>query len=97
MRLFAALLFLILGACASAHSEFEKQLDDPQAFRERNQDKRVHTGRLPNGHVEEEYKVGFRSECRVFIEVDPQQGKAVKWRYNPAYSDLDCISPNVGK
>ena len=91
------MLFATLAACASPRGEFEKQLADPQAFREHNQANRIHAGRMANGHVQEEYKVGFRNECRVFIEVDPGPDKAVGWRYNPGYSDLDCTSPNVGR
>jgi hypothetical protein len=104
-RALVILLCAVLAACSSARTEFDKTLDqqvdkpldDPQGFRALNKDKRIYTGRLANGHVQEEYKVGFRDECRVYLEVDPQQNKVLNWRFDPRYSDMDCTSPNVGR
>jgi len=104
-RLAVPFLCVVIAACASARGEMDKYLDDqvgkpiddPQGFRAQNQDKRIHTGHLRNGHTEEEYLVGFRDGCRVYLEVDPSQQKVVGWRYGITQTgDADCISPNIG-
>jgi hypothetical protein len=106
-RTLAILLCAVLAACASARGEMDKYLDeqvgksidDPTSFRAQQAQKRIHTGHLRNGHVEEEYLVGFRDGCRVFLEVDDQQKKIVNWRYGlTQQGDSDCyMSPNVGR
>ena len=72
-------------------------MDDPQGFRAQQEAKRIYTGRLRSGRVEEEYLVGFRDRCRVFLEVDPKERKVVGWRYGMTEeADLNCyLSPNV--
>jgi len=106
-RAFAIALCAVLAACASSRGEMDKYLDeqvgksidDPASFRAQQAQKRIHTGRLRNGHTEEEYLVGFRDGCRVFLELDPQQRKIVNWRYGMTQTgDADCyMSPNVGR
>jgi hypothetical protein len=45
--------------------------------------------KLPNGNLEEEWRAGFRDDCPVFFEVDPETRKVLAWRLG--LPDDDCI------
>jgi hypothetical protein len=69
-------------------AEVGKTADDPDSYRARNPSMRVGSTPLRNGNVEEEYQAGFRSNCRVFFEVDKSTRKVVGWRFGQP--DDDC-------
>lgn len=78
------------------NEQIGKPVDDPSGFRVQQAKNRIATSRGPHGHVEEEYRVGLRQNCRVFLEIDNEARKVVTWRYG--VPDDDCIlTPATGR
>lgn len=86
------------AACSTgrAHQNFKsameaqvgRDLNDPHLLRNRSPNY-VSTRALPNGNIEDEFKIGRRLNCRIFIEADKTVGKTVGWRYEG--SEQDCV------
>lgn len=86
------------AACSTgrAHQNFKsamqaqvgRDLNDPYLLRNKSPNY-VGTKILPNGNAEDEFKIGRRLNCRVFIEADKAIGKTVGWRYEGI--DDDCV------
>ena len=76
---------------SSMELQVGRSADHQYAYGNRYPERRVATRVLPNGNVEEEYKVGSAWKCRVFFEIDKKTRTIVSWRYE---GDEDvCVSP----
>lgn len=102
-RFAVPLLCALAAACVSARGELDKMLDeqigkpadDPNGFRAQHRQDRVYVSRPRGGKIEEEYRIGFRNNCRVFLTIDDRERKIANWRYEGP--DEDCIgSSNIG-
>jgi len=69
--------------------EVGRTADDLDSYRANFRELRRGARELPNGHLEEEWRTGFRDNCPVFFEVDPASGKVLGWRFG--LPDDDCI------
>ena len=89
--------FASLTACVagSAHQNFKnimnlhvgKYADSPSVSGSRNPDTRIGLITLPNGNVEEAYRLN--RTCHYYFEIDKTTGKIVSWRYEG--SEQDCV------
>ena len=68
-----------------------RSLDDPYIYRNRSRSLYVGANQLPNGNVEEEFRAGRGSTCRVFFEIDKQARKVVRWRYIGTQGDCAVV------
>ncbi len=68
-----------------------KSTDDYYAMRNRDRVLFVSEQKLPNGNVEEEFRMGRGPTCRVFFEINNDAQKIVGWRY--IGTENDCAFP----
>jgi hypothetical protein len=94
----AALLSIVIGACAStdsAHENFKNIMnakvgtrsDSPSARLWRDPAARISVRTLNNGNVEEGYRQ-WRA-CKYYFEIEPTTQKIVGWRYEGARDE--CV------
>jgi hypothetical protein len=66
-----------------------RSVDDQDVYRNKARSYLQGTKFLPNGNVEEEFKIGRRHQCRVFFEIDKTANKITGWRYEG--TKQDCV------
>ena len=96
---FSSVLFASVTACASgsahenlkSHRQYKvgRAADDSTAVFNRYPERRRASRTLPNGNAEQEW--AFRSNCRVYFEIDKASRKIIAWRYEGG--EAVCATP----
>lgn len=96
---FCVVLSASIAACASgsAHENFKSHMqyevgrsaDDATVVFNRYPERRRASRTLPNGNSEQEW--AFRSDCKVYFEIDKASSKIIAWRYEGA--EVVCATP----